>query len=293
MSRKMGNTIPTGTWASRRLMARGCGSRSSDWPSKVLHDVSPQMGPDGLDRRRLNALADFIETLPPASRGRTVDDELNRITTKFVDGRTPCVEFMLLGGGSHGFGAVYFWGDAPRPEAITGYALSGYGIICWGWGTDNGMANVALNGRVNEVQRVLSADPVLGSRQISWGGARMILPQHVAAGAALLPRWHDADGGMGGDQEQALGRTADTRAGAGAEAGAGARRPRPEPKSFEVVSMHNDPVGIAHDAYLKAVEAVEKAQEALDHAERELIIAKLQRGDGFDDIARDHEMGQQ
>ena len=70
--------------------------------------------------------------------------------------------------------------------------------------------------------------------------------------------------------------------------------PKPEPtKSFEIVSMHNDPVGIAHDAYLKAVEAVEKAQEALEAAERELIICKLQRGDGLSDIARDHELGQE
>ena len=305
MSMKMGNTIPVGTWASRRRMARGCGSRSSDWPSRVLHDVSPQMEPDGLDRRRLNELADYIETLPLAPRGRIADSdpEIDRVSTKLVDGRTPCVEFMLLGGGSHGFGDVYFKGSAPRPAAVTGYALSGYGIVCWGWGTDNGMANVALNGRVNEVQRVLSADPVLGSRQISWGGEQ-ILPQHVAQalrffldGMTPTEAWEATRNKPWVVPPKELREPKpepepelDTKPG-GIDWNASMPAPKAEAtKSFEVVSMHNDPVGIAHDAYLKALKAVEEAQEALDHAERELIICKLQRGDGLSDIARDHEM---
>ena len=149
--------------------------------SNMLHNVAPRMEPDGLDRRRLNALADFIETLPLAPRGRIADSdpEMGHLPTKVVDGRTPCVAFRLTGGGPGGFGEVYFKGSAPRPASVTGYALSGYGIICWSWGSGNGMASVALNGRANELQRVLTADPVLGSKEITWGDT-VIQPPLVA-----------------------------------------------------------------------------------------------------------------
>ena len=147
----------------------------------MLQNVTPRMEADGLDRRRLSVLADFIEALPLAPEGRIrhSDQEIGRRPTKHVDGRTGCVAFMLTGGGSHGLGDVYFKGSAPSPATIMGYALCGYGLICWAWGSDRGMANVAINERGNEVRRVLSADPVLESKEVAWGGT-MIQPPLVA-----------------------------------------------------------------------------------------------------------------
>lgn len=282
----------------RRAMRDGGGRGSENWPSKVLHEVGPQMEADGLDRRRLHALADLIETLyaapPPRIRQEVVGSNIHECPAKYVDGRTKCEYFSLRDGGPAGLGKVYFK-DSPEPQNVVGYALTGYGLICWGWGSENGMRSVALNGRVNEVSRVLAADPAC-NREIDWTQG-FINAGHVAMALrffleGMTPKeaWRKVEHTPWVDQpkERHMGKVE-------AEP---TPEPEPEPaseptKPVEVVSMHNDPVEIAHDAYLKAVEAVEKAQAALDHAERELIICKLQRGDGLDDIARDHEMGQQ
>ena len=281
----------------RRDMRNGGGRGSEDWPSKVLHEVGPQMEADGLDRRRLHALADFIETLyaapAPKIRQEVVGSNVHECPAKYVDGRTKCEFFSLRNGGQAGLGKVYFK-DSPEPQNVVSYALTGYGLICWGWGSENGMRSVALNGRVNEVSRVLAADPALG-HEMDWTQG-FINAGHVAMalrffleGMTPLEAWRKVEYTPWVDQpkERHMGKV-DPEPTPKPEP-----EPAPEPKPVEVVSMHNDPVEIAHDAYLKAAEAVEKAQEALEQAERRLIIAKLERGDGFGDIVRDHELGQE
>ena len=154
--------------ARGRYEGNGAG-RSHAWPSAVLHDVGPQMGKDGIDRRRLEALAGFIETLPMAGgtpAGRS------RVPLKRVDGRTPAVRFHLHGGPA-GMGFI----DVQDGAWVDEYGLTAYGLCCWGWGETQGMTAVATNGRAGEVHETWTAQPVL-DRRVRMGPD--IEPRHVA-----------------------------------------------------------------------------------------------------------------
>ena len=110
---------------------------SADWPSAVLHELAPAMA-QGLDKRRLRALASFIEGL----------------------------ELMPE------------WGTSGAPGPL-GYYLSGYGLVCWGWGEGKGMNAVADNGYVNRLQDMLTAEPVR-LRQVPGLTLWDVTPRHVA-----------------------------------------------------------------------------------------------------------------
>ena len=126
------------------------------WPSAVLHGVGAAMD-RGLDRRRLAALADFIEGLEMMPEwGGEAPGPLG--DARFVDGQIECLGFVLRAGGA-GYGTVLFHGDR-QSDSPKGYYLSGYGLVCWGWGTTVGMNAVADTGYVNKVQAVLTAEPV-------------------------------------------------------------------------------------------------------------------------------------
>lgn len=139
---------------SNRLMVRNNGG-SNDWPSKVLHDVGGCIE-GGLNRVRLRALAGFIEDLPLVRRGDEHPGPIPAIN--HLDGRTACIGFVLHAAGD-GHGLVSY--SAPAPGGtVRGYYLTGYGLICWGWGTGNGMSSVAGNGHVEALQHVLTAYPI-------------------------------------------------------------------------------------------------------------------------------------
>lgn len=126
------------------------------WPSEVLHGIGASMD-QGLDRRRLSKLADFIEgiELMPEWAGEApgpVGD------ARHVDGRIECLGYVLRAGGA-GFGTVLFHSDRQHGSP-QGYYLSGYGLICWGWGESMGMNAVAEVGNANKVQDLLTAEPV-------------------------------------------------------------------------------------------------------------------------------------
>ena len=161
------------------LVANGVGSKvvqpttremnrcSRGWPSDVLHDVGPrtsQRGMGRIDTRRLLALADYIEGLPmkpygkPSWRSWATPGCSNLVTTKYVDGQTPVVGYALTGKHA-GYGLVELHNHSG--STLCKYWLTGYGLICWAWGSDLGMANVVEGERLKtQLQAVLTADPV-------------------------------------------------------------------------------------------------------------------------------------
>ena len=148
---------------------------SADWPSRVLHDIGPRME-FGLDRRRLMALADYIEGLeriaPWRPNGKDWTDGPVAVA-KFVHGATPVKGFALRGG-EEGYGVVEFSGGN-----ASAYWLTGYGLVCWGWGAGNGLSHVADMQRIGEVQAVLDARPVTMSK-VQGLGITQVRPHHVA-----------------------------------------------------------------------------------------------------------------
>lgn len=150
-------------------------SNENGWPSSVLHSVSACMEA-GLDRRRLMKLADFIEGLSMIPEwGGDAPGPLG--DARHVDGRIDCLGYVLRPGGA-GYGTVIFNADR-QSDSPAGYYLSGFGLICWGWGAAKGMNAVAASGFVNKLQDVLTAEPV---RQGKVPGFRMadVTTAHVA-----------------------------------------------------------------------------------------------------------------
>ena len=145
--------------AVMHLARNGASDRArAGWPSAVLHGVGAAMD-RGLDRRRLAALADFIGGLEmmPDWNGEAPGPLGD---ARFVDGRIECLGYVLRAGGA-GYGTVLFNGErGERQDSPTGYYLSGFGLVCWGWGETLGMNAVADTGFVNKVQAVLTAEPV-------------------------------------------------------------------------------------------------------------------------------------
>ena len=156
------------------------------WPSKVLHDARGCIE-GGLNRARLGALADYIEGLPLSRFGDKASGPMP--TIRHVDGRVDCVGFALRAGGP-GYGFLEY--DAPPPHGqIVGYRLTGFGLCCWAWGEAAGMSSLALNGLVNGLQAVLTAEPVQrGEVPDLANGA--VTPAHVAAAIRAFIECEDA-----------------------------------------------------------------------------------------------------
>ena len=119
----------------------------------MLHDRGPAPR-EGIDAGRLERLADLIEGLEVMDRKQRdwAAGPVDRATR--VDGRSPVLGYLLDAGGD-GFGDVCFPG-----KGETAYYLTGYGLVCWGWGMAAGITSVAANGHANAVQDVLTAEPV-------------------------------------------------------------------------------------------------------------------------------------
>lgn len=126
---------------------------SHNWPSRILHEV-PQAFEEGLATARLKRLADLIETLGVMDQSRPGWAAGKVGILGSVHGRNEVLGYLLQSGGQ-GYGAVCF--REGQPDA---YYLTGYGLVCWGWGKGQSMASVAANGHQNALQDVLTAEPV-------------------------------------------------------------------------------------------------------------------------------------
>ena len=166
----MANALNTHMAHKKVGMAR---TSERNWPSDRLHSISQHME-QGLDVRRLMALADVIEALPLARFNRGY----GWMATRMVDGRTPVEGYELRGGGPDGLGSVHF--EKGKAGALA-YKLTGYGLVCWAWGQSMGMAAVADNGLVNMVHQVLTAEPVhAGVTKEDGLGLSGLTTKHVA-----------------------------------------------------------------------------------------------------------------
>lgn len=169
---------------SNNVEVNASGQASLPWPSKVLHQMPMQMGADGICPVRLNALADFIDTLHGWNSNNTLWKHRKVVVMKAPHGLNPVTHYVVNGkAGAAGLGFIPYDCQIGR-DARGGpmaWAMTGYGIICWGWGSTVGMSAVARDHRVNEVQRVITAAPVLDpveTNRIRWMG--QVRPQNVA-----------------------------------------------------------------------------------------------------------------
>ena len=150
-----------------------------DLPSIVLHQVEAAIEADGVDRRRLRALADLIEELPLWKPNGT-----RLVNLKRVESGTPVTHYTTSLGGPQGFGMLHFAEGATN--VIDQYVLTGYGMVCWGWGLKSGMQSVVDDqAKAAELQRVLSARPVY-EREV-----RFDLKLRTAHVASALRKWLD------------------------------------------------------------------------------------------------------
>ncbi len=161
-------------------LRRGSTDRGdTTWPSAFLHEIGPSME-DGIDKRRLAAIADFIEGLPMGpERGELAPGPLGTATG--VDGRFECFGFVLRPG-REGLGTVCFHPHEPHEERRRdpqGYYLSGFGLVCWAWGASQGMSAVADNDHAVRMHDVFIAEPV---REEHVPGFTLsdVTPRHVA-----------------------------------------------------------------------------------------------------------------
>ena len=160
-------------------VSRGLTVRSADLPSKVLHDVEGKMDDDGIDRGRLIQLAHVIEGLP--SPLRRDPGMFTSALMSFVRRELVPTHYMVRGGGGNGMGMTVYQGAKVKEVCLTGY-----GLICWGWGMRQGTkAVVATPKRAAELHAVLTAEPVV-CRDVDFG--RRVAPKDVAR---ALCHWMD------------------------------------------------------------------------------------------------------
>ena len=128
-------------------------------PSSVLHGIDPSMD-RGLDVRRLYALADFIEglgTMVPMGRAGAKEWAPGPVQpTDWVKSHQRVVGYMLRPA------ATAYGLNCLLPSGESVQYLTGYGLLCWGWGNSQGMNAVAANGHVRELEWLLTAQPVVG-----------------------------------------------------------------------------------------------------------------------------------
>ena len=157
------------------------------WASTVLHDVGPRMEA-GVDKRRLKKLADFIEGITLMAPFRRAQQDRNwapapTYMLKMVNGQHACTGYMLECGGD-GIGCKY------AVDGTLYQVLTGYGIICWGWGMSNGYRAVVENQYAHDLHQVLSAEPV--TRGFVLGApVSGIHPKHVAQALRYFINCHE------------------------------------------------------------------------------------------------------
>ena len=223
------------------------------WASGELHGINPLME-DGLDRRRVHALADVIEALPvmaPLFSSKPWTDG-PIVQARFVDGRLPVKGYILRDGSSSGLGVVQF-GKGQGSDA-EGYYLSGYGIICWAWGMQMGMAAVAGNGLVNELQQVLTAEPVMQRELGSYTITKVTLP-HIAQALRAFCETRDA--------KAAWQRVADTHMSM-PEAGEAKIEPKAEPAPAPLTKREHWKMLMHEERYQELIELCQEEEAALN-----------------------------
>ena len=212
--------IPIGQYQNRALALRAGanGGRVRGWPSDTLHAVAPRMEPDGLDHRRLQAIAEFIGALP-MDDGASPDGH-RTVTARHVYGQNECTHYALDAGGD-GLGYVEF--DRMENGAVVGLRLTGYGIACWAFGQDAGMSAVARDNRVSAVQTVLTAAPVPPEAR------RHVTPAHVAGALARFVECLDPEQAWQDALDKPDGNGIDAPVEPNADAGTDAPEGDPEP----------------------------------------------------------------
>ena len=166
---------------------------NTDWPSSVLHGTTMRMD-HGLDVRRLHKLADFIaglDRMAPIMRTSRDWADGPVVGAKFVHGTTPVKGYVLRDGTNTGYGMVEY--SRTGANVIHGYWLSGFGLICWGWGEGLGMAAVADNGLSNQLHQVLTAEPVWQRKFGEDLTITQVTCKHVAAALRHFCEDRDAD----------------------------------------------------------------------------------------------------
>lgn len=244
------------------LLVRNNGG-SADWPSKVLHDVRGCIE-GGLNRDRLRAMAGFIEGLPMTWRDDRHPWQVPVI--RHVDGRTACIGYVLHAGGG-GLGLMEY--DKPAPEGVVeGYHLTGYGLCCWGWGSNNGMANVANNGLVAGLQAVLTAEPV-GRGAVRGVALRDVTTAHVAAAILAFLDCENAEGAWRAAVEAPAARSAGREvlrlasvAERDAETASSKEAPADEPAAADEAMPAPEAAGAADKARFDRLFAAERFDEA-------------------------------
>ena len=154
-------------------------TNQDNWESGAMHSINPRME-NGLDTRRLLALANVIQDLPLAPlRGTGGHDWADGpvVAARFIHGDTPVKGYILRDATERGFGLVEF--ESHKSSGINGYWLTGYGLCCWAWGEQMGMAAVAGNGMVAQLQAVLTAEPVW-QRTFREYTISKVKPEHIA-----------------------------------------------------------------------------------------------------------------
>ena len=165
----------------------------TDWPSAVLHGVTMRLE-HGLDARRINKLADFIaglDRMAPIMRTSRDWADGPVMSTKFVHGTTPVKGYVLRAHDENGYGMVEY--SRTGQNVIHGYWLSGFGLICWGWGEAMGMRAVADNGIANQLHQVLTAEPVWQRKFGEELTITQVTCKHVAAALRYFCTDRDAD----------------------------------------------------------------------------------------------------
>lgn len=145
--------------------------------SRILHDVPSNINADGLDVTRITKLAEFIRTL------RLIRKEYPYSEYKYVDKYNVNPDSYVLHTKNHGLGIFRF--EEGEGKKLEFAALTGYGLMCWGWGYDKGMANVCTNKHINQIQRVLTATPILGFDEERIISERIELDTNLIAEALL------------------------------------------------------------------------------------------------------------
>ena len=160
-----------------RMLARRqgvAGGRTTGRASDVLHKISTGPRPDGIDVRRIEALADLIETLP------LFCEDIPVKVLKFVTSDTKVTHYHMPS--KKEFGVLHAKDTRNLGDTIDVYALNFNGLCHWGWG-HMGLAAVADGPRKEEVHRVAMARPVIRDSWAETPPVRMrggVTPRHVA-----------------------------------------------------------------------------------------------------------------
>ena len=168
-------------------------TNEADWPSSVLHGVTMRME-NGLDTRRIHALADFIAELDRmAPIMRTSRDWADGpvMSTKWIHGTTPVKGYVLRAHDENGYGMVEY--SRSGVNVVHGYWLSGFGLCCWGWGERMGLSALVNPELANGLQRVMTAEPVWQRKFGEDLTITKVTCKHVAAALRHFCTDRDAD----------------------------------------------------------------------------------------------------